>query len=147
MLNFLGDEELLAIQIKISAIGKKTILPQVYSHSIIYSLLGSNFAELTSSNEYTLLSGNNIFYTDTTLVCVTSDTSVVPVWNYRSIQQDSFVRATGEVLDTSTGISTLDIVTTRQGHYACTVSGDSYDAAIFNRDVTTSELINFLLSI
>ena len=113
----------------------------MYSHDIMYSLLGSNFAELTSSNEYTLLSGNNIFYTDSTLVCVTSDTSVVPVWSYRETQQARLMRPTGIIWDTTTGISTLDIVTTQQGYYTCTTSvSDSYNAALFNPDITTSEL-------
>ena len=109
----------------------------MYSHNIIYSLLGSNFAELTSSNEYTLLSGNNIFYTDTTLVCVTSDTSVEPVWTYRETQQGSDSTPTNVIWDTSTGISRLDIVTTQQGYYTCTIAGgDSYNVGIFNPDKT-----------
>ena len=85
-----------------------------------------------------MLSGNNVFYTDTTLVCVTSDTSVVPVWTYRETQQARLMRPTDVIWDTSTGISRLDIVTTQQGYYTCTTSG-SYSIAIFNPDITTSE--------
>ena len=133
------DTEELAIQIQISVTGKIHQYSLKYSHDIIYSLLGSNFAELTSSNEYTLLSGNNIFYTDTTLVCVTSDTSVVPVWSYRETQTGSENPPTGVNWDVTTGISTLDIVTTQQGYYTCAISSDSYSIAIFNPDFTTSK--------
>ena len=114
----------------------------MYFSRIEYLLLGSNFAELTSSNEYTLLSGNNIFYTDTTLVCVTSDTSGEPVWSYRVTQQGSDSAPPGVVWDLTTGVSKLDIVTTQPGYYACTITGGSiYTVAIFNPDITTSELI------
>ena len=107
-------------------------------------LLGSNFAELTS-NGYTLLSGNSIFYTDTTLVCVTSDTRE-PIWIYKKTQQRDSTSTTGKIWDSSTGISTLDIVTSRQGYYTCTVTGESiYTVAIFNPVITTSELIHLLL--
>ena len=109
----------------------------------IISFLGSNFAELTSSDEYTLLSGNNIFYTDTTLVCVTSNTSIQPVWIYRETQGGRLKRPTGVIWDVSTGISRLDIVTTEQGYYTCTITGvQTYNVAIFKPDVTTSELMN-----
>ena len=114
----------------------------MYFSRIEYLLLGSNFAELTSSNEYTLLSGNNIFYTDTTLVCVTSDTSVEPTWSYRETQQGRLRRLPGVIWDLSTGVSKLDIVTTQQGYHTCTATGGSaYTVAIFNSDITTSELI------
>ena len=87
-----------------------------------------------------MLSGNNIFFTDTTLVCVTNDTSIIPVWTYRGTQQGSDSTPTGVIWDTSTGISTLDIVTTQQGYYTCTIVGESvYNIAIFNDDSTTSE--------
>ena len=40
-------------------------------------------------------------------------------------------------------MSRLDIVTTQQGYYTCTITGvQSYNVAIFNPDVTTSELMN-----
>ena len=118
----------------------------MYFIRIEYLLLGSNFAELTSSNEYTLLSGNNIFYTDTTLVCVTSDTSREPTWSYRETQQIDSTSTIGILWDSSTGISRLNIVTTQQGYYTCTVTGESiYTVAIFNPDITTSELTHLLL--
>ena len=114
----------------------------MYFIRIEYLLLGSNFAELTSSNEYTLLSGNNIFYTDTTLVCVTSDTSREPTWSYRETQQGRFRRPSGGIWDLSTGISRLDLVITQQGYYTCTTTrGSSCIVAIFNSDITMSELI------
>ena len=114
----------------------------MYFSRIEYLLLGSNFAELTSSNEYTLLSGNNIFYTDTTLVCVTSDTSVEPTWSYRETQQERLRRPADVIWDPSPGISKLDIVTTQQGYYTCTITGGSvYTVAMFKPDITTSELM------
>ena len=88
-----------------------------------------------------MLSGNNIFYTDTTLICVTSDTSVVPVWSFRETQQARLMRPTGVIWDASTGISRFDIVTTQQGYYTCIVSSDSYSSAIFNPNISTSELL------
>ena len=106
---------------------------------IEYLLLGSNFAELTSSNEYTLLSGNNIFYTDTTLVCVTSDTSIEPTWSYRVTQQGRLRRPPGVNWNPSTGISRIDIATTQPGYYTCTTTGESYNVAIFNSYITTGE--------
>ena len=52
-------------------------------------------------------------------------------------------RPTGVIWDDSTGICRLDIVTTQQGYYTCTVTGvQSYNVAIFNPDVTISELMN-----
>ena len=114
----------------------------MYFSRIEYLLLGSNFAELNSSNEYTLLSGNDIFYTDTTLVCVTNDTSVVLTWSYIETQQGRLRRPPGVVWDPSTGVSKLDIVTTQPGYYTCTITGGfSYTVAIFNSDKTISELI------
>ena len=107
-------------------------------------LLGSNFAELTSPNEYTLLSGNNIFYTDTTLVCVTNDTSIEPIWSYRETQLGNDSTVNG-LWDNSTGISTLGIITSQQGYYTCTITGvSSYHVAIFNPNFTTSELIHIV---
>ena len=89
---------------------------------------------------YTLLSGNSIFYTDTTLVCVTSDTSVKPVWRYRVTQLGNESTLPGVIWDPSTGISKLDIVTTQQGYYVCTKTGGyDYTVAIFNSDITTSK--------
>ena len=117
----------------------------MYFSKIEYLLLGSNFAELTSSNEYTLLSGNNIFYTDTTLVCATNDTSNEPVWSYNETQQGTDSTPPGVIWDPSTGISKLDIITTQQGYYTCAVTGESYTVAIFNPGITTSELIHLLL--
>ena len=114
----------------------------MYLCRIEYLLLGSNFAELTSSNEYTLLSGNNIFYTNTSLVCITNDTSVEPTWSYRETQQGILSRPSGVIWDLSTGISKLDLVTTKQGYYTCTTTGGYiYTVVIFNPDTTTSELI------
>ena len=53
------------------------------------------------------------------------------------------MRPTGVIWDATTGISTLDISTTKQGYYTCTISGgDSYNAAILNPDITTCKLIN-----
>ena len=46
------------------------------------------------------------------------------------------MRPIGVTWDTSTGISTLDIVTTQQGYYTCAISSDSYNVAIFNLDET-----------
>ena len=109
----------------------------MYFSRIEYLLLGSNFAELTS-NEYTLLSGNNIFFTDTKLVCVTNDTTIQPVWSYRVTQEGTDSTPPGVIWDLPTGISKLDIVTTQQGYYTCTIisGGAKYNVAIFDRDVT-----------
>ena len=141
--NYLNTDTV-AIQINLSATGKIYLQKCcLYFCLFIISFLGSNFAELTSSNEYTLLSGNNIFSTDTTLVCVTTDTSIQPVWTYRETQHVVDTTLTGVNWDDSTGISRLDIVTTQQGYYTCTTTGvQSYNVAIFNPDVTTSELMN-----
>ena len=114
----------------------------MYFSRIDYLLLGSNFAELTSSNEYTLLSGNNIFYTDTTLVCVTNDTSIEPTWSYKETQQGRLRRPAGVIWNPFTGISRLDIVITQPGYYTCaTTGGSAYIVATFNSDITTSELV------
>ena len=56
----------------------------------------------------------------------------MPVWTYRETQQARLMRPTGVNWDDSTGISTVDIVTTQQGYYTCTISSDSYNLAIFN---------------
>ena len=101
--------------------------------------VGSNFAERLSSGDYELLSGNNIFYAEKTLVCVTNDTSQEIQWTYQSTQDGTAVSITTDANYSSvTGISELSILTTEQGYYTCeNMSGDtSYTAAIFNPDIT-----------
>ncbi|KAI6650360.1 hypothetical protein LOD99_6037 [Oopsacas minuta] len=100
------------------------------SIQIDISATGSNFAEMTSSGVYTILSDNNVFYNDRTLVCATSDTSTEPEWS----RNGAVITGTW---DDVTGISTLDITISQQGYYTCTpVSGTSYTVAIFNPDIT-----------
>ena len=100
--------------------------------------LGSNFAEKLSSGGYRMLSGNNIFYTDRTLVCVTSDTSQEIQWIYRPTQDSTNIARTDAIWDTRTGISELSITTAEQGYYTCEIvsGGTNYTVAIFNPNIT-----------
>ena len=100
--------------------------------------LGSNFAEKLSSEDYRMLSGNNIFYTDRTLVCVTSDTSQEIQWTYQPTQDSTNIARTDATWDTVTGISELSITITEQGYYTCEIlpGGTNYTVAIFNPDIT-----------
>ena len=104
---------------------------------------GTNFAEISSQGEYNILSGNEVFYTDTTLACAASDASE-PSWEYKEVQTDTYMNQQPTSWDSTTGISTLTITTSLQGYYTCTpiAEGTTYTVAIFNLDVTTSKLSN-----
>ena len=111
----------------------------------IISFLGSNFAELTQSNEYTLLSRNNTFYRDITLVCVTSDIGREPIWDYLGIEANE-TTAIEPTWNATNGISRVRIVTTQQGYYTCTLTrglADKYSVAVFKADVTTRKSNSF----
>ena len=98
---------------------------------------GGNIAELTSAELYNILSGNEAYYIDTTLVCVTNGTSE-PSWEYKTVQTDTYMNQQPTSWNPTTGISTLTITITKQGYYTCTpIAGEStYTVAIFNPDVT-----------
>ena len=100
-------------------------------------LLGTNFAEITSQGIYSILSGNEVFYADTTLACATSGIAQ-PQWRYKDNQLANDVSRSSTTWIPATGISTLSITTTQQGYYTCTpIAGrDTYTVAIFNIDVT-----------
>ena len=104
-------------------------------------LLGTNFAEITTQGIYSILSGNEVFYADTTLACVTIGTSQ-PQWSYKENQLANDVTQSSTTWSPVTGISTLTITTTQQGYYTCTpiAGGTTYTVAIFNPDVTISKL-------
>ena len=104
-------------------------------------LLGTNFAEITSQGIYSILSGNEVFYADTTLACATIGTSQ-PQWSYKENQDANDVSLSSTTWIPATGISTLSITTTQQGYYTCTpiAVGATYTVAIFNPDVTISKL-------
>ena len=111
----------------------------------IISYLGSNFAELTQSNEYILLSRNNTFYRDIKLVCVTSDIGSEPLWQYLGIEA-SETTAIEPTWNNLTGISRVNILITQQGYYTCDLTGGlayRYSVAILNFDATTSKSISF----
>ena len=111
-------------------------------------LLGTNFAEITSQGIYSILSGNEVFYADTTLACATSGIAQ-PQWSYKENQDASVVSLSSTILRPATGISTLTITTTQQGYYTCTpiAGGITYTVAIFNPDVTISKLSIFIMLI
>ena len=100
-------------------------------------------AEESSQGIYNILSGNEVFYADTKLVCATSGTNE-PQWWYKENQDASSDSQLSKNWNNITGISTLTITTTQQGYYTCTpIAGRYiYTVAIFNTDVTTSELMN-----
>ena len=104
-------------------------------------LLGTNFAEITSQGIYSILSGNDVFYADTTLACATIGVSE-PLWKYKEVQTDSYITQSSTTWDSTTGISTLTITRTRQGYCTCTpiTGGTSYTVAIFNPDVTVGRI-------
>ena len=103
--------------------------------------LGTYFAEITSQGEYNTLSGNDIFYANTTLVCATSGASE-PSWQYKAVQTDNYINESSTSWDSTTGISTLTITTTQQGYYTCTpiAGGITYTVAIFNPDDTLGKI-------
>ena len=91
------------------------------------------------SGDYELLSGNNIFYADKTLVCVTNDTSQEIQWTYQSTQDGTAISITTYAnYNATTGISELSILTREQGYYTCEIvsGGTNYTTAIFNPDIT-----------
>ena len=104
-------------------------------------MVGTRFAELTSQGEYNILSGNEVFNTNTTLVCVTSGASE-PSFQYKAVQTDNYISQSSTSWDSTTGISTLTITTTQQGYYTCTpiAGGITYTVAIFNPDNTAGKI-------
>ena len=104
-------------------------------------LLGTNFAEITSQGMYSILSGNEVFYADTTLACATSGIAQ-PQWSYKDNQLANDVTQLATTWNSITGISTLTITTTQQGYYTCTpiAGGTTYTVAIFNLDVTVGRI-------
>ena len=100
-----------------------------------------DFAELTSTGTYNVLSGNEVFYVNKTLVCISNGTSQ-PLWKYKEVQTDTYVTMSATLWDNTTGISTLTITTTQQGYYTCTpiAGGTTYTVAIFNSDVTIGKI-------
>ncbi|KAI6658377.1 hypothetical protein LOD99_11050 [Oopsacas minuta] len=116
-----GDGDL-TIQIDISATGSKSD-----------GLNGTNFAEMTSSGVYNFLTGYEVFYTDTTLICATSD-STEPQWSKIGIPSGN--NAPSGIWNSDTGISTLSIQTTAQGYYTCS-EGALFTASIFDQSITT----------
>ena len=100
-------------------------------------------AEFTAEEEYILLSGNDVFYADTTLVCATSE-ATEPQWTFKAVQTDNYINQSYTSWNSTTGISTLTITTTQQGYYTCTpiAGGITYTVAIFNLDDTLSKLTN-----
>ena len=105
--------------------------------------LGSNLAKYVSADNYILLSGNNILYTDTTLVCATSNTSHQIQWQYRPTLSASLTNKSPSFTVDLAGLSVLSIMTSSPGYYRCQVGLRNYDVAIFNLNNTISK---FLLS-
>ena len=98
-------------------------------------------AEFTYEEEYNLLSGNDVFYADTTLVCAISGASE-PSWQYKAVQTNNYITESSNSWNSTTGISTLTITTTQQGYYTCTpiAGGITYTVAIFNPDYTLGKI-------
>ena len=71
-------------------------------------------AEFTSEEEYNLLSGNDVFYADTTLVCATS-VATQPYWTFKEVQTDNYVSQSSTSWDSTTG----NYNTTRILHVYC----------------------------
>ena len=95
-------------------------------------LIGTNFAEITSQGMYSILSGNEVFYADTTLACATNGTSQ-PQWNHKENQNANSQSLAATSWNLSTGISTLDITITQYGYYTCTpISGTTYTVSIYD---------------
>ena len=117
----------------------ESLIASVYE---IFTLIGSRFAKVTSPGVYNMLSGNEVFYTDTTLVCAASGESE-PSWEYKEVQTETYMNQQPTSWDSTTGISTLTITTTQQGYYTCTpiAGGIAYTVAIFNPDVTVGMII------
>ncbi|KAI6650359.1 hypothetical protein LOD99_6036 [Oopsacas minuta] len=108
----------------------------VLAIQISISVVGTRLAEQTASAEYIILSDNNIFHTNTTLVCATNDTSQQIQWTYQP-NQDATENETTSLWNTTTGISSIEIMTSQQGYYTCKVRNVTYTVAVFNPMVTT----------
>ena len=133
------------IRMEVNTWGYRYIfLFQVYidcaAFSILYPIiLGANFAVETSSASYILLAGNDVFYTNRTIVCATNETSQQILWTYKMSQGEVYVDITSDAdWNSINGVSTLEITTSRQGYYKCEIPevGIRYTAAIFNPDFT-----------
>ena len=98
-------------------------------------------AEFTSEEEYILLSGNDVLYASTTLVCATSE-ATEPQWTFKAVQTNNYINESSNSWDSTTGISTLTITTTQQGYYTCTpiAGGITYTVAIFNSNDTLGKI-------
>ena len=98
---------------------------------------------MTSQGEYRILSGNEVLYTDTILVCATSGTSQ-PQWSYKENQNGNVYNPSAVYWNPTTGISTLSVHTTEQGYYTCTpIAGETtYIIAIFNPNITIGKILS-----
>ncbi|KAI6658955.1 hypothetical protein LOD99_10857 [Oopsacas minuta] len=76
---------------------------------------------MTSSGVYNLLSGYEMFYTDTTLICATSDTTV-PQWSYVGIPSGATYSITASVFGPS-----ITTVAAQSRQYSYTKGADSPD--------------------
>ena len=108
----------------------------------LVNLLGTNFAQVSILGDYTMLSGNNIFYTTTSLVCATNDTSQEIQWTHQYNLDASTTTVSTSTWNNVTGISRLEIVITIHGYYTCTPvpGGTSYRVGIFNPDITLGKV-------
>ena len=104
-------------------------------------LIGTVFAEFTPPSAYTVLTTNTVFMSNKQIACATSNTSQRIQWSYQPTQEVNRTNVTTATWDSTTGISMVDIMTSQQGYYQCTIvyEGTSviYTAAIFDPDITT----------
>ena len=141
LVNDWQGNDVTAIMLEMSAIGSITtvfsVTQPVYITCIVF-LVGEKLAELKLTGKYSLLPGNEVFYTTKALVCVTSGTSQ-PQWSYKAVQTDTYIIQSSTSWNSTTGISTITITTTQQGYYTCTAGEVMYTVGIFNLDVTVGE--------
>ena len=114
-------------------------------HSIYFNLmyLGDPFAVMDSVGEYTPQSNNPIFYTNTTLVCLTDyDTQVMWYYRERTLSVTQAITTPNTDID---GISTYIANITKPGFYSFEGSNYAsayiYTAGVFDRVNTRGNLI------
>ena len=120
---------------------------------LVYYISGTPFAIENSAGEYDVIANNEIFYSDTKLVCLTDSNTAVS-WFYQASTLPSTRTAvsSNNITDISSeGISILPTSISSQGFYSCDISNngvsETYIAGVVDPVKTISEYILLIVQI
>ena len=114
----------------------------LYSHI----KLGTPFAVQNSAGDYIPKENNEIFYSDTKLVCLTDSNTAVSWFSQDFSNSPIIVVSSGSITNMiSEGISILTTTSSSQKFYNCNITNngnsETYVAGLFNPAKTISEFV------